>query len=149
MILDSIEYAAKYEKISPGFKAAMSFLFQNREGGLAEGRYQISSDVYALVKRYTTKPIEDCKYEGHKDYIDIQYIVSGKEYIGWAPISDMEEKEYIKLKDQRIMLGEGAMVPIHSQQFMVLFKEDIHMPCVAWDKSGSVEKIIVKIRGYE
>jgi YhcH/YjgK/YiaL family protein len=146
MILDSIEYAAKYETISPAFQAAMRFLAEHRYGGLTEDRYTVSDDVYALVKRYDTKAAENCKYEGHRDYIDIQYVVSGKECIGWAPLPDMKEKEYIESKDQYIMLGEGTLVPLRAQQFMILFHDDIHMPCVVWERSEPVEKIIMKIR---
>ncbi len=146
MILDSIENAAKYEGISPAFKTAMRFLYENRKGGLTEDRYEICDDVYALVKRYNSKPVESCKYEGHRDYIDIQYVVSGRECIGWAPISDMKEQEYIESKDQYIMRGEGELIPIRSQQFMILFHDDIHMPCVICGKSEPIEKIIIKVR---
>lgn len=146
MILDSITNAAKYEKISPAFKDAMTFLYEHRDGGLAEGRYQVSDDVYALVKHYNSKAMENCKYEGHRDYIDIQYVVKGRECIGWAPVSDMTEKEYIEAKDQYIMQGEGELIPLHAQQFMILFYEDIHMPCVALGESEPIEKIIIKVR---
>ncbi len=91
MIIDIIERASVYEKISPGFAAAMKFLYENRNGGLTQDRYEISDDAYALVKRYPSKALEDCKYEAHRDYIDVQYVVSGEECIGWATKSKMIE----------------------------------------------------------
>jgi len=146
MIIDSIERALFYEKISPAFASAMKFLYENRNGGLTEDRYEISTEAYALVKRYPSKPIENCKYEAHKDYVDVQYMVSGDEYIGWAPKYKMTEEAYIKEKDQYRMSGKGEIYPLHGGEFMILFPEDAHMPCIQYGDTKPVEKIILKIR---
>ena len=41
--------------------------------------------VFALVQKYETVVMDVPKFETHKKYIDVQYIVSGEEIIGWAP----------------------------------------------------------------
>lgn len=146
MIIDSIDRAFIYEKISPAFTLAMKFLYENRNGGLTKERYELSEDVYVLVMRYSTKMLDNCYYEAHKNYIDVQYLVLGNEYMGWAPKSKMTEETYIEEKDLYRMNGKGDLYPLHGGEFMILFPEDAHMPCVQYGDSAKVEKIILKIR---
>ncbi len=146
MIIDCIERAETYAYLSDAFAEAMKFLKEHQDGGLKEDRYEISERVYALVKRYDSRSIESCKYEAHKQYIDVQYIVSGDECMGWAPKGKMREDVYLEEKDQIRMSGEGELYPLHAGEFMILFPWDAHMPCVIHRKSVPVEKIILKIR---
>lgn len=146
MIIDSIDRAAVYAAISPAFAQAMTFLYEHRNGGLPDGRYPICENAYALVKRYDSKDAEQCKYEAHRDYVDVQYVVSGEEYIGWAPLANMTVDTYLEEKDQYRLSGKGALYPLHAGEYMILFPEDAHMPCVKLSQSCPVEKIILKIR---
>ena len=146
MILDSIANSKRYETISPAFAAAMRFLSEHRDGGLTEGKHPISDDAYAMVKRYTTKAPADCKFEAHRDYIDVQYVVSGDERMGWAPLSKMTVDSYDAAKDFAAVSGEGELYPLHAGEFMILFPDDAHMPNVSAATPCVVEKIILKIR---
>ncbi len=146
MILDSINNVHKYAKLSDSFRLAMEFLLEHKDGGLPSGNYQISDDVYAMSKYYTTEPIENCEYESHKDYIDIQYIVQGREQIGWANASEMIYGDYDKEDDCYTMHGEGQLIELLPKHFMILYPEDIHMPAVALNGSDVVEKILVKVK---
>ncbi len=146
MILDHIANAKRYETISPAFAAAMRFLSEHRGGGLAEGRHPISDDAYAMVKSYTTKAPANCKFEAHRDYIDVQYVVFGDERMGWAPLSKMTADSYDAAKDFAAVSGKGELYPLHAGEFMILFPDDAHMPNVSAGTPCTVEKIILKIR---
>ena len=37
--------------------------------------------IYSKLEKYTTKSVNEIMMEGHKKYIDIQYVISGKELI--------------------------------------------------------------------
>ena len=42
--------------------------------------------VFAYVNSYTTKTVESqVELEGHRKYIDLQFLVDGEESIGWTP----------------------------------------------------------------
>ncbi|NDG71800.1 MAG: DUF386 domain-containing protein, partial [Proteobacteria bacterium] len=72
------------------------------DGSQAPGRYEIDGDrVFALVQKYTTKPVESALYEAHRRYSDIQFIFSGRETILWAPLAAMSEQTmpYDEAKD--------------------------------------------------
>lgn len=40
--------------------------------------------MYALVQEYVTRPAASLSFESHETYVDIQFIVSGEERIGWT-----------------------------------------------------------------
>lgn len=146
MIIDSVEHAANYEKLSPAFAAAMRFLREHMDVDLADGRYEIADGVYANVKRYETKPVENAKYEAHKNYADVQYLAKGREYMGWAPVERMELYEYNAEKDVYKVSGEGGLYPLTEGTFAIVFPEDAHMPNVAMDAPCAAVKMILKVR---
>jgi hypothetical protein len=86
------EFAVSYFKNRGKWDKAFNFLKSNDLPGLEIKRYDIDGDnLFAPVSEYMTKNEEDAKYEAHQKYIDIQYVVSGKELIGVAPISKRKD----------------------------------------------------------
>ena len=88
-------------------------------------------NFFYLVQEYETKPSEAGRHEAHKAYVDIQYVVQGKERIDLAPAAIMEvEDEYDGEKDivffkepaqaTRIVLTDGG--------YAILYPEDSHKP---------------------
>ena len=75
---------------------ALLFLSNENLQELPTGRFYISGDeIFCLVNEYTTKPVSECSMEAHKNYIDIQSIIYGKEQIGYSPLSNQTiVKEY-------------------------------------------------------
>ena len=146
MILDSVENIAVYQKLSPAFATAMAWLSAHRDGELPAERVELSEDVYVMHKCYETKDEADCHFEAHRDYIDVQFLLHGHEYIGWAPKQTLTEREYLEHKDQYLLEGEGELLPLQPGQFMIFFPEDGHMPCVCRGEKCKVEKLIAKSR---
>ena len=58
---------------------AYEFLSNRDLKNLSEGRYFFDKGIYCNVESYETK--ERHRFEAHKKYIDIQYIISGSEKI--------------------------------------------------------------------
>lgn len=113
------------------------------------GKYEILEDkVFAIVQEYTSKPITECKFEAHKKYIDIQYIVKGEEKIGVSDLSDFkeltpynEEKDIIFLSSDK----KAEFIKLQEKEFMILTPEDAHMPSIAEGKPNYVKKVVVKV----
>lgn len=146
MILDCVENSDVYKKISPAFADAMAWLAAHRDGNVPADRVELSADVYVLHKCYDTKDAADCHYEAHRDYIDVQFLLRGQEYIGWAPKQTLTEREYLEHKDQYLLEGAGELLPLQPGQFMIFFPEDGHMPCIRRGETCAAEKLIAKIR---
>ena len=88
MIIDNLKNSRLYCGVNPGFETAFKFLEKAMTEDLPTGRYELDGDrVYAMVQAYDTKPSEAGVYEGHENYIDVQFIISGVECIEFMDIS--------------------------------------------------------------
>lgn len=136
---------------SPRLQQALQYIQENQSADLADGRYEIDGDkVYALVQSYTTLPMSDqSKYEAHQNYIDIQYIASGQEAMGWAPLEQMMvTKAYDPAKD--VVLGTcpveiATKVKVNAGEAAIFFPQDAHAPKLAVGEPCPVKKIVLKV----
>jgi biofilm protein TabA len=145
MIIDRIENAALYYPLHPKFKQAFDYIAQIDIHTLPVGRHEIDNSMYVLVQEYTTKPKSEGKWEAHRRYIDLQYVVQGAEGMGYANIHDLEQGEYLSEKDFLPLFGEGGQIALRSGYFVLLFPEDAHMPSMALGESKPARKIVIKI----
>ncbi|MEK7688726.1 MAG: YhcH/YjgK/YiaL family protein, partial [Deltaproteobacteria bacterium] len=136
--------------MTTALKKAIDFLRRPDIRNLADGRVDIDGqDVFALVQRYETVKTDTPKFEYHRKYIDIQYIVSGKEVIGWAPVERMVITEAYDM-EKDICFGtvpKEEITPVYLQtgHLAVLYPEDGHAPKLAAGKPSHVVKIVVKV----
>ena len=149
MILDTLPLWHRYAAIHPRFARAFAFL-ERVTPETADGRHDIDGDaVYALVQRYQTRSAEGMQLEAHRRYIDIQFIVRGREVIHWAPLATRSEVTlpYDATKDAGLFSATGGTVPVRlaAGQFAILFPDDAHAPCCAWDAPEDVLKVVVKV----
>lgn len=146
MILDRIENAALYFPLHPRFKQAFEYLSQINIHTIPAGRHEVDGDaIYVLVQEYITKKKSEGKWEAHRRYIDLQYVVQGTEGMGYANIHHLQQGEYILEKDFLPLFGEGQQVELRSGYFVLLFPEDAHMPSMALGESKPARKIVFKI----
>lgn len=148
MILDKLENAAMYAGISENLKKGLEFLKNTELSNLEIGRYEIDGkEVFALVSEYDSKKHEDCRLEAHQIYADIQYIVSGREAIGYVALDGQNIlSEYNPDKDIVFFSGETIQLVLESGMFAVFFPQDIHRPCMQIDGPEKVKKVVVKVR---
>jgi len=150
MIVTDLKHVDHQIAMTPALGKAIAFLRCPDLHTLADGKVEIDGDrVFAIVQRYATMKSDTPKFEYHRTYIDVQFIVSGEEVIGWTPVERMEITEpYIA--DMDICFGsveKGKWTPVYLQagQLAVLWPEDGHAPKLAAGESAAVMKIVVKI----
>ena len=136
--------------ITPSLRKAFDFLQARDLLQLPDGRVDIDGDrVFALVQRYETVRTDAPKYECHRKYIDVQFIATGEEVIGWATAERMSVTEaYDAGKDVcfgTIAAGTWTPVRLEAGQLMVLWPEDAHAPKGAARELSRVMKIVVKV----
>ncbi|MDP2338153.1 MAG: YhcH/YjgK/YiaL family protein [Bacteroidota bacterium] len=148
MILDKLENAAIYSAISNNLQKGFEFLKNTNLSKLEAGRIDIDgNDIFALVSEYDAKKHEDCRLEAHQKYADIQYIVSGREAIGFATLNNQTiTSEYNLEKDIVFFSGETNQLVLESGMFAVFFPQDIHRPCMQIDGPEKVKKVVIKLR---
>lgn len=149
MIQGTLDHASRYEALSPRFAQVFAFL-RKVDGTQELGRHDIDGDnVFALVQTYETKPIEKALFEAHRKYIDVQFIHSGRETILWAPLEAMQEQTlaYNETKEAALWKLVPDVTPLHMSagHFAILYPEDAHAPCIEWEKTEQVFKVVVKV----
>lgn len=147
MVIDTLSNSSRYENLHPRFKAAFDFLKRPETASLALGRTEIDGGaLFALVQEYETKPIQEGKLEAHKKYIDIQLILEGEEFMGYAPLGGQAvAKPFDPEKDVGLYDGEAWFTRFRKGMFAIFFPQDAHLPCRHTDKPSKVKKVVLKV----
>ncbi len=148
MIFDHLHNAGIYANLHFGLKTGLSLLTDSAIMSLPDGRHLIDGErLIAMPQRYATRLASVSKWESHRRYIDIQYIVQGEELMGWANTSLLRVSEaYDPARDVAFHEGTGSMVQVPAGYFAIFYPEDAHMPCLAVnDRPSPVRKIVLKV----
>ena len=63
---------------------ALEFLAKPETAELPVGRYELDGDnIFVLIQDQTTALVENMRAESHRNYIDIQFLFTGKEVQGY------------------------------------------------------------------
>ena len=149
MIADTIENIEPYLALGGNLARGLEFLRDAEAATLPEGRHEIDGDnVYALVQRYTTTPPTGKDFEAHLEYVDIQFVVSGRETSYWAPVASLSVKVQYRSEQDAAMYqdGESSAIALRPGAFAVFFPQDAHKPGCAAGTASDVKKIVVKCR---
>ena len=149
MIFDTIENSKNYCACHKAFAMGFDFLRKAVAEDLAPGLYTLDGkNVYASIQAYTTKPAGDLM-EAHRDYIDIQHIVSGEEKIECANLAEcLEAVPYDPEKDAAFYTcpGKKVILACKAGDFAVFYPWDAHKPGIRLAEPVPVKKIVVKVR---
>ena len=152
MILGYLDNLDKEKGLMPAaLVRGLEYLAATDLAGVAAGKYEIDgSDIYASIADYATDVKENKKPEAHVKYIDIQYIVSGEELIGFGPLAGGLEVTEDKLAEKDVIFYRAVpgetMLHLTAGMYAVLFPWDVHRPGCAVGGSGKVRKVVVKVR---
>jgi YhcH/YjgK/YiaL family protein len=147
MIFDTLDQHVRYAGLPHRLPAALNYLLETDLAALPVGRVDLDGDnLYVLVQEYTTKPAELGKWEAHRRYIDVQYLVSGQERMGFANLRTLQLGEYLPDKDFQALNGAGNQVDVFAGSFVIFFPEDGHMPGLCVGAPEPVKKVVLKVR---
>lgn len=147
MIFDTTPHIEQYKNVHQRVYKALTVLRNTDFSALEDGRHEVDGDdIYFMLQSYDTRT-ESKVAEAHKNYIDIQMILDGREKMGIAPLESME-REVEANPDSDFWLYEGDMqyIKLTPSAFVVLFPEDAHAPGLAVDESEHVRKCVFKVR---
>jgi len=147
MIIDTLDNAAAYECLGPGFAQAFAYLRSGRAETDPVGSHPLDGEnLFVNVEEYTTKPIDQGRWEAHRKYADVQYVVSGAERMGYTTHDGMTvEQAYDADTDAGFYRGDGVMLRVPAGTFTVFMPQDVHMPCIADTDLAKVRKVVVKV----
>jgi biofilm protein TabA len=150
MILFGLNNTEQISNVA-GLPAALDFL-RNCHTEMPDGTVEIDGkNVFAMIQSYETRQERNApRFEAHRKYIDIQFLLSGTELMGWAPLDAVTVTEpYDAEKD--ILFGNvaddaSAFTFFSAGQAIVLFPSDAHAPGLTKGKPRPVKKVVIKIR---
>lgn len=145
MILDTLGNAARYAGLRAGCSEAFGFLDQPGLENLPDGKYEIAGDrVFAIVDRTQGRKVSEGQLEGHRKYLDIQYVINGDESMGWKSSADLPNSvPYDETKDLEFFEGKPeSIVRVPPGCFVIFLPTDAHLPLIG---NGPIHKVVVKV----
>lgn len=149
MIYDNLSNIDLYKGLSNDIYTGLLFLNQAKPD-IENGTYLLNSRVKAIVSEYETKAVNECCYEAHKRFIDIQCVLKGQERVACLPIERLKEtKPYSEEIDAAFYAETTDLQPsylsLQPEYFAIFYPQDGHMPQLCVDETKLVKKIVVKI----
>lgn len=139
----------KYIDIKELSEVAYNFISNCDFFRLELGKHELGNGVYVNVEEYNTKFRCDAKFEAHKKFVDVQFMIEGEEIITIAPVDSLQvveayssEKDIIFFSNKDI---RGIDYRLESGKYLVLYPKDAHMPCICLNAIATVKKAVIKI----
>lgn len=150
--IDAAEFAHQYSDNKAVWDKVFDWMKTQDLANLAPGKYPIDGDnAYASVTEIVDKPFEDTRWESHRKYIDLQYIIRGQEKIGVAPVKNADEitAPYNADKDVAHYRIDKADIELATPKyFFLFFPENAHRPNIKVNDE-KVKKLVIKIHVAE
>ena len=146
MIIDTLANMELYQDFNEKIYKGLTFLKETNVAALPVGRYNIDGDtVYALVQEYDTKALEQCRWEAHYKYTDIQYVVTGEEKMGYTNIAGTTKTEDRPADDVYFLEADGDQFQVKAGFFAIFTPQDAHMPGIALAEPKHIKKVVIKL----
>jgi len=133
------------EKIAEAIAYISTLRFEEME----LGRHDVNEEFYVNLQAYNTKAFEDTRFEAHRQYVDVQFMVEGTERIDVAAAALLEVEDAYDEQVEAMFLKapkHAASVVLTAGGYVVLYPEDAHRPGISVQESVPVKKIIGKVR---
>jgi YhcH/YjgK/YiaL family protein len=149
--INYVEFYRQYHANKDYWDKAFAFMKNRNLETLAPGRYDIDGDnVYASITENPTKDFDSTMWESHRKYIDLQYVISGKEKIGVASPEKLTViRPYNEARDAANYSGNGTLYDATPGTFFLFFPSDAHRPNIAAGDKQPDKKLVIKIRYAE
>lgn len=149
MIFSSIHANDDIKKYPQAIQTAIEYLKANDFTAMETGVYEIQGkDIYAQVMDAQTGAYEEKRPEVHEKYIDVQFLASGREKLGFTP--DTGSYEVDERFDERDLIfyksveNEG-FIEATPGCYSIFFPADVHRPGIAAAEPMKIRKVVVKV----
>ena len=149
--VNSLEFAKQYFANKAEWDKAFEYLEKTDLANLKPGKYPIvGDDVFAAVSDDPLKDYSQSNWEDHQNYIDLHYVIEGKEKIAGVPFTQVQETitPYDATKDIGFYkYDKGEYFIATPQNFFLYFPTEAHRPHLKVDGyDGKAKKVVIKIK---
>jgi len=150
MIIDKLGNAHWYYKLGGNLQTAFDWLQNTDLLALRPGRVEIDGDrVFADVHEYIIPADKVGVWEGHRLYMDLQFVVSGIERMRYTNVDLVTPNSpYNEERDSYTLEGDGddKSFTVTDGDFALFGPQDAHMPGLPVGQGGAVKKVVVKVK---
>lgn len=146
------EFSKQYHKNKTWWGEAFDFLKTRNLDTLQPGTYVIDSgNVIATVSKVSPKDKSQVNWEAHRDFNDLQYIISGKAEMGIAPVTGSGVQitvPYTKEGDTETfsVSVDEKYYTAEPGTFFIFSPKEIHRPAFKVSGYDTIKKIVIKVR---
>ena len=145
------EFFRQYQKVSKWWDEAFDFLHNKDLLRMQPGDYVIDSgNVTAHIVEGPVKDIADIKWEAHRNFNDLQYIIKGKAQMGVAPVDDRQAVMVVPYSSETDVLNftndNGQYYDAGPGTFFIFSPQEMHRPAIRVAGNDTVKKIVIKVR---
>jgi len=149
MIYDTISHLPQYVPADL-WRDLEPFIARLRSDGVDGKTWIREPDIFAQVSSYMTRLPHEGRFETHRQFIDIQILLSGSEMIDVSPLDGLiPETDFDEQNDIRFYRRTGipavrlTMLP---GSFALFFPQDAHCPqLISQTEAREVKKVVIKI----
>ena len=145
------DFESSFTWLPKPLKTAVEHLKQTDFNALPAGNYDLQGkDIYVQVIDMTTKPFAETRPEVHRQYIDVQFLVRGREKIGVASDTGNNGVAGDLLAERDLLfcktMENESTLTMTPGSFAVFLPTDVHRPGCAFDQPEAIRKVVVKVR---
>ena len=130
MIIDKTSNLELYKSLIPHLDVILNFARTAAEKPV--GTYPYPGGRI-MIQEGETRALEGAEFESHKNFLDLQWILEGKEMMEYANIHDLTETvPYNAEKDIQFWQGKGSLMEVPAGTFYLVYPEDGHKPCLSY-----------------
>src|ERR1035437_230798 len=145
--INVLEFAKQYYKNKVYWDKAFEFLNNPELAELKPGKYNIDSTfVVATISYAESSDSSKVKWEVHRKYLDLQYLISGSLFYAIAPFNkkDISEPYNNSTDMERVITNSGKYYKAAPGSLFVFFPSDAHKSVK--EHGGDVVKgVVIKI----
>ena len=147
MVLDKLANSSRYTSLHPLFEGAFAYLRDTDLATTPTGVHEIEGrNLLAIISEGPGFTQEAYKLEVHRKYIDIQYIISGTDRMGWKDLAQcaapndpyQDERDAAFFPDRT-----NSWFEVPAGSFTIFFPDDAHAAMVTGERV--VRKVVLKI----
>ena len=145
MIIDAVANLHHYTNLFPNIPEALEAM-----NGIEQqefGKKYFFEGGFFFFQEGATKPIEETQFEAHRNYVDLQIVLEGEEYIAWNKIDDLIEAiPYNAERDVQKFTGKDAhKMKMSEGMAYICFPWDGHKAVFHVDQPLYFKKAVIKL----
>ena len=158
--VNSVEFAKQYNANKAVWDKVFAFLANPELATMRGGHVNIAGengeDAYAIFVNDVPKDFAMSNWEVHKKYIDVHYVIEGKEKIAGAPFTSAIETAVVTPFNDASDIGyykheafdANKYLVATTDNFFVYFPGEAHRPHLKVDPANAdrMKKVVIKVK---